>query len=71
MRFLSHFGLAGLVLTVAVAFGGQASPSHSAGAVLASNYDPYTHGRTVCPQGAPEGGPECVKLLSRSLRPTA
>jgi hypothetical protein len=34
--------------------------------VLASNYDPYTLGWTACPQGAPEGGPKCEKLLPRS-----
>jgi hypothetical protein len=59
--------LGAALLTAGLAFFAQAQPSgHRASTMLASNFDPYTGGRSACPQGAPSGGPKCEKLIPRS-----
>ena len=61
-----------LFLVALLGMAGQMSPGATMQAQAfqlagsASLYDPYTGGATVCPQGSPNGGPKCKKIIPRS-----
>jgi hypothetical protein len=71
MRLMGKSTLLGITVAAAAALGAQAAPPTGSQptvtrTVLASNYNPYAHGLSPCPQGAPAGGPKCHKLIPAS-----
>jgi hypothetical protein len=74
MRSVVKSTLLGLSFAIVAALGAQAAPltggvPAASRTVLASNYNPYVNGSSVCPQGAPYGGPKCHKLIPASHPP--
>jgi hypothetical protein len=68
MRPNKNFGFAAAALLqtgflVSAHAAPQAQPPGSSAVAQMSQYDPYTTGWGPCAQGAPYGGPKCIKLL--------
>ncbi|HEX3885802.1 MAG TPA: hypothetical protein VHW66_24345 [Stellaceae bacterium] len=75
MHFIGKSTFLGIAFAAAAALGAQAAPLSGQVAaaspaasrtVLASTYNPYASGHSVCPQGAPYGGPKCHRLIPSS-----
>lgn len=71
MFSFENFGQLGLILAAGsiLASAAVVQPAKAATVRGLSNYDPYVGGTTVCPQGAPNGGPPCAKTIPRDNAP--